>query len=82
MKNGKDCRNDIGRLTKRLKKIKNKEVMNRYVVSGLMSVQRMLVGQQDLRGEIKECIERVVERARDIVNQTETIEKEFGGEDE
>jgi hypothetical protein len=39
---GKDCRNEVGRLFKRLRKIKDKEVMNRYILSGLITLQKLI----------------------------------------
>ncbi len=42
LRQGKDTVNEMGRLFKRLKKIKAKEVMNRYILTGLMTAEKLI----------------------------------------
>lgn len=75
LKIGRECNNDMQRILKRLSKIKPKEVMNRYILSGLMALQKLVVGSTitnpaAVQAQLAEHICSVKLQAIQILSQT------------
>lgn len=75
---GRDCNTDLQRILKRLGKIKPKEVMNRYILSGLMTMQKLLPlstinNQLMVQAELAEHIASIQQRAVELLNDTESV---------
>ena len=82
LKQGRDCSSDLQRIFKRLGKIKPKEVMNRYILSGLLTLQRLLPmsalsDHTVFLGELSEHIQSIRAQAVEILNSTEDMHEEL-----
>jgi len=82
LKLGRECNNDLQRIFKRLSKIKPKEVMNRYILSGLMTLQKLLpmssvTNQLVVQTELAEHISSIRQRAVELLNNTEGMREEL-----